>query len=116
MTELEPREEPEEFLTGEEISGVPVLDSAGSVVGVASKTDIVRALSQDTPQRLHDLLDPEMSVEDIMTRDITTVTPDTDVSDVARLMIDSHMHRVLVLDGEGMVGIITAFDLLKLPT
>lgn len=100
----------EELLTGEDISGAPVTGSDGKLVGVASKTDIVRALAEEASQR--DILTPELSVEDIMTTDVITVTPDAELRTVARMMIDGNLHRVIVTDGDDVLGIVTTFDLL----
>ncbi|MBW2281845.1 MAG: CBS domain-containing protein [Deltaproteobacteria bacterium] len=101
----------EELLTGEDISGAPVTGSDGKLVGVASKTDIVRALAEDASQR--DILAPELSVEDIMTTDVITVAPDAELRAVARMMIDGNLHRVIVTDGDDVLGIVTTFDLLS---
>jgi len=106
----------EEFLTSEEISGVPVSGTRGEILGVASKTDIIRVLSEEMSDQMRELLQPDLTVGDIMTREIVTVRPDEDVREVARRMIDGHLHRVLVVSSEDVVGIITTFDLLKLLT
>ena len=105
----------EEFLTIEDISGVPVMGPAGQVLGIVSKTDIVRALGETAHQR-SELLEPDLTAGDIMTKDTITVRPDEDVRDVARRMIDGHLHRVIVTSSEDVLGIITTFDLLKLMT
>lgn len=106
----------EEFLTSEDISGAPVTGNTGQILGIASKTDIVRVLSEEMSDQMRDLLQPDLTVNDIMTREIVTVRPDEDVREVARRMIDGHLHRVLVVTSEDVVGIITTFDLLKLLT
>ncbi len=105
----------EEFLTIEDISGVPVTGPAGQVLGIVSKTDIVRALSETAHQR-SELVEPDLTAGDIMTKETVTVRPDEDVRDVARRMIDGHLHRVIVTSSEDVLGIITTFDLLKLMT
>jgi len=106
----------EEFLTVEDISGVPVTGPGGPILGIVSKTDIVRALSEELSEQQYKFLQPDLTVGDIMTRDIVTVSPDEDVHDVAQRMIDGHLHRVLVVNSEEVLGIITTFDLLKLLT
>ena len=103
----------EEFLTTEDIGGVPVLGSAGQVVGIVSKTDIVRALSDENGRSLSDFADAGLTVEDVMTHDVLTVKAEDEVREVARQMIDLHVHRLLVCDGDEVVGIITTFDLLR---
>jgi CBS domain-containing protein len=103
----------EEFLTTEDIGGAPVLGITGQVVGIVSKTDIVRALSDENGRSLADFAEADLTVEDVMTSDVLTVKPSDDLRDVARRMIDGHVHRLLVCDGEEVVGIITTFDLLR---
>jgi len=108
-----PIESFEEFLDTEEISGAPVQDEMGNIIGVVSKTDLVRALSR-REEGGEDPLGGELTVEDIMTPDVVTVSPDDDVKAVARIMVEGRLHRVLVADSEGVRGIVTSFDLLKL--
>ncbi len=105
----------EEFLTIEEISGVPVTGPGGQIMGIVSKTDIVRTLSETAHQR-SELLEPDLTAGDIMTKETITVRPDEDVREVAQRMIDGHLHRVIVTSSEQVLGIITTFDLLKLMT
>ena len=103
----------EELLTREEIGGVPVTGADGRLLGIASKTDIVRVLSEQAMDG-YEAFGPDLTVEDLMTTEVVAVDPDEDVKAVARLMIDGQLHRVLVVrDGE-MQGIVTTFDLLKL--
>ncbi len=103
----------EELLTVEDISGAPVTGSDGKLLGIASKTDIVRILAEQVSGN-DDLFDAALTVEDIMTREVVTVSPDEDVKSIARHMIDGQLHRVLVMRDKEVLGIVTAFDLLKL--
>ncbi|MDH3519425.1 MAG: CBS domain-containing protein [Myxococcales bacterium] len=102
----------EEFLSTEDISGAPVQDDRGSIIGIVSKTDLIRALSgrEDSDEEVGE----ELTVEDIMTTEIVTVAPDDDVKSVARRMLDGKLHRVLVARDNEVLGIITTFDLLEL--
>lgn len=102
----------QEFLTGEEISGAPVVDQDGVLQGVASKTDIVRFLTTD-PTILSDEVLQGVTVAEIMTSDALTVGVDDPVSDVARMMVEGNVHRVIVVDSEKIQGIVTTFDLLR---
>lgn len=61
-----------------------------------------------------------LKAKDVMTRDVISVTPETDVTEVARILIDKHFNGLPVLDAEGrLVGIICQSDLIaeqkKLP-
>jgi len=102
----------QEFLTGEEISGAPVVDQNGELQGVASKTDIVTFLTTD-PTILSDEVLQGVTVAEIMTEDALTVGIDEPVGDVARKMVDGNVHRVIVIDDGHIRGIITTLDLLK---
>jgi CBS domain-containing protein len=48
-----------------------------------------------------------------MTQDPVTVSPGTHISDLARMMTDAHIHRVIVVDGQNRpVGIVSSTDIL----
>ena len=102
----------EQFLTAEEISGAPVVGAEGKVLGVVSKTDIVAALADRVEDALG--LRDETTVGDIMSSEVVIVSPDAEIEDVVRVMLDGHLHRVVVADAESIVGIVTPFDLLTL--
>ncbi len=107
-----PLQKLEDFLTGADIGGVPVVAHDGKILGVVSKTDLVRSMSNEEGQQ-RDPLGPEPTVEDIMTHEVVAANPDDDIRDVARQMIDGHLHRVLIVDDEEVVGIVTTLDLLR---
>lgn len=125
------------FLLDNEISGAPVVDQDGRLVGVVSLADVaaVTAESSEAPSaltggdffsqgfrgaRVDDLeelevdVDEELTVADIMNPEIYSVGEDATASEVASLMLTSHIHRVLVLQDESVVGIISTSDLLGL--
>ncbi len=103
----------EEFLTIQDIDGAPVQNAAGEIIGIASKTDVIWALRFQ--QRDHFKLAGEtIRVGDIMTDDVIFVPPDLSPQEVAEVMIEHRIHRVLIGDKHCVRGIITAFDLLRL--
>ena len=106
----------ERLLTQEDIGGAPVVDGGARVIGIASKTDIVRALGDERPVQLAEVLDSPLTVADIMTERVVTASPQDDVRKVAQQMLDGQLHRVVVADEERVVGLITTFDLLRLLT
>lgn len=114
-----------------EISGAPVVNQEGTLIGVVSKTDLIRRCSEGTvdfpPAYLFEILsdqdrgddaaevipEPLVCVQDFMTEDPVTVTPGTPVERVAALMYEKRIHRVVVVDKERFpLGILTTFDLL----
>ena len=86
------------------IAGMPVVEK-GSIVGMVSQTDILRGLKSGT---LHDL-----SVHDVMTREIVAVASTEPAVAVAKIMIEKGINRVPVVDNDKLVGIVTRGDLIK---
>ncbi len=125
------------FLLDNQISGAPVAGEKGELLGVVSMTDVAAAASRDagvaTDRRnpsfyLKDLEEtygeedvrnfhieePDRRVEDIMTPTVYSVEVDATVAEVAKLMLDGHLHRVLVTEDSIPIGIISTSDLLGL--
>jgi CBS domain-containing protein len=109
-----PVESLEQFFANEDISGAPVQNERGQIVGVVSKTDLVRAFSGRDESEASEAECEALTVEDIMTRDVVTVSPDDEVKTVVQRMLDGRLHRVLVARNNELLGIITTFDLLEL--
>lgn len=94
----------------EEIHGAPVVDEDFRVCGVVSALDLLRAVGErydDFDDRMRDV-----TAADVMTGAIVTVPPDAAAADIARVMRAQRVHRVLVVDGRELLGVITTFDLL----
>jgi CBS domain-containing protein len=101
------------------ISGVPVVDAAGSVVGVISASDALQAFDQllDEDQDEAEAAEPldrvrTLEAGDVATPEVVFVSPTASANEVARVMRHEGIHRVLVGTRERLEGIISAFDLL----
>ncbi len=124
------------FLVDHEISGAPVEDVDGRLVGLVSTTDLARnaaesgsveegdehpffhswaggGLDADDLAELH-IEEEGLLVREIMTPTVFAVAADAPVSHVAHSMLDGHLHRLLVIDDERVVGIVSTSDLLRL--
>lgn len=55
----------------------------------------------------------EHTVGEVMTRSVFALSPDTDAGEAARFMLDNDVHRVLVLEDDEMVGVVTTTDLVR---
>jgi len=65
------------------------------------------------PEDLQDRLS-SLTVGDAMVREVVAVSGDTPIPEVVRMMRDQRIHRVLVIDGGVLQGIVTTFDLIQL--
>ena len=91
------------------ISGLPVVQ-AGEVVGVISQTDLLNARSSELIGANWD----RVKVRHLMSQPAVTVHLATTVRRAARLMLDEHIHRVVVVDADGApVGVLSTSDLLR---
>jgi CBS domain-containing protein len=113
-----------ETLAGHRISGLPVVDGNGCVVGVISEADIVEKESAPSERRggIASLLTaPHRTAKalartagEAMTSPAVTITPRRDVSEAARRMVEQGVNRLPVLSEAGkLVGIVTRADLVR---
>jgi predicted transcriptional regulator len=89
------------------VSGAPVCDEQGRVIGVFSKSDIASKLSEDRPLET-------VTVGELMTSIVFSVRPGDALRTAIWLMVFENVHRVMVTDeSEQIVGIVTPMDVLK---
>jgi CBS domain-containing protein len=107
-------EDAESLLASYRISGLPVVDRAGRLVGVISKTDLIG----DGSVALEALLRGNrtgLKVGELMTAPAITVRLDATLVEAARIMRDSHIHRLVAVDErERPIGVLSASDYVTL--
>jgi CBS domain-containing protein len=116
-----------------ELPGVPVVNGGGRCVGIVTESDLVLVdEEEDLRLPLHiDLFGGTIflgrlkpfedrvkkaiasTVADMMSEDPTTVTPDTDVHDAARLIAEHRHNRLPVVEHGRLVGVVTRLDVLE---
>jgi CBS domain-containing protein len=116
------------LLSQAHVSGAPVIDSTGRCVGVLSATDFVRWAREGG--RKHDrgpgpecvcadwqVIEPHAlpadSVATHMTRGPITAPTTATVRELARKMLEAHIHRVVIVDDDDPVGIVSSTDILS---
>ncbi len=120
-------EEIAQLLLSCNISGVPVVDAEDRLIGLVSEGDLLRRHEGGTERQrswwLNLLAGPEgrardfikthgRRAEDVMTRKVMTVTPDTPVGEIARILERRHIKRVPVVEDGRIVGIVSRANLL----
>ena len=88
------------------ISGLPVVDSEKTLVGMVTEFDLVRALRADT-----DL--GKTSVDELMTRDVISVEADTPIEEVMEILERERILRLPVVSDGNLVGVVSRTDILE---
>jgi len=116
-------------LAEHEISGMPVIDAGGRVVGVISETDLLLADHLETPRMktalfgfyvLRESVMDRMAelrglrVEDVMSKHVITFGPEAPVDEVARTLHDKQINRAPIVDGDGkLIGLLSRADIIR---
>jgi CBS domain-containing protein len=87
------------MLIKNQISGAPVADKVGKIVGVVSESDIVAKKGKD--------------VKSIMSKKVVSVREETPVEEIARLMTTHHIKRLPVMTDGKVVGIVSRADIVS---
>jgi CBS domain-containing protein len=119
------------------ISGCPVVDDRGYVVGIMTETDILESLKTHyrelkmkvPPETIIGISFVEIAkkkeameafeeistrlVKEVMTRRVTTARPDDDLEDVIQMMVRNDVNRVPITDKNVLVGIVTRGDIIR---
>ena len=113
------------------INGVPVLDETGRLVGILCQSDLIAQQQKIPIPSFFTLLDgliplisekqldkqvrkiAAITVAQAMTPNPVTVQPDTDIEEVAALMVERNFHTIPVVDQGELVGIVGKEDILR---
>lgn len=116
------------------ISGAPVRDTSGAICGIVSWRDVMEYFAQSAenePHRPHAFfrytdaetleggeeievpIDDAATAADMMSTDLLTTERTATLKELSRAMISHRVHRLLVRDGDGVVGIVSSFDILE---
>lgn len=121
------------------IGAMPVVERGGKLVGIVSRSDVVRqlclerSLGEAMADAYRDQTDASfvtraegaiggaigqrmerLRVRDVMICDVLTVPPDLPVTQAAQLLIERRIHRLPVVEGEKLVGIVSSLDFTRI--
>jgi len=123
LKDTDPLTEAISSLKEKRITGAPVVDESGTFIGILSISDLLEHRSQEGSmlgkrEPIHHEKSSlpqanEEKVWDRMSDQVTSVTTDTPIVEVARVMCEGHWHRVPVVDENSvLVGIVSTMDVL----
>lgn len=119
------------LLLARNISGAPVVDEAGKVLGVVTESDLVFLNKKvhlptavaildafvflESPGKMEQELKKMAGtkVGDICSQRLISVKPDTELEELATLMAEQQVHTLPVLEGEQLVGVIGKADIIR---
>jgi CBS domain-containing protein len=99
VTEHQTKQDAARLLSQHHISGLPVVNNEHVVMGVVTEYDVISKKG--------------LTVGEIMTRGVISVTPDTNLEDVSRILVHEHIKRLPVLEQGRLVGIVSRADLVR---
>jgi CBS domain-containing protein len=99
-----------DLIISKRISGAPVLDDNGKLVGMLSEKDCLKII---VDQAYHNLPIESKTVADYMTNNVKTVSPDSDVVSAANQFLHSAIRRMPVVDNGVLKGQISRRDILR---
>jgi len=94
-----------ETMTDHNFGAVPVVEKDFTLLGLVSEFDLLRVMEEGKDLR-------QITAEEIMTRNVVTVTEETLVTDLARLLQERHLIRAPVVRGRTLVGIASRRDVI----
>jgi CBS domain-containing protein len=101
------------LLAESHVSGVPVVDDHGRLVGVLSNSDILETLAEHTDPDEREAVFAETLVQEIMTPRPQTISPDALVKDAAQRMLYLEVHRLFVEHEGRLAGVVSTTDLVR---
>ncbi len=120
------------LLLEKRISGVPVVDETGAVIGIVTEGDLLKSNAPDREQRrewwltllaegeglakefLSTISNNQRTAREIMSAPVVTVTDDTDIAEIGKLFTTLQIKRVPVMREGRLKGIVARVDLIRL--
>ena len=97
--------EASELLIKNKLSGIPVVNNKGNLIGFISERDIIEAISQDDFEN--------KKTEDIMTKNVISINEDTSIEEVSRIFSKYPYRYIPVCRDKNIVGIISRKDVIE---
>jgi len=100
------------LMTDQNVRALVVTDEKCGLCGVLSQSDLVNARLEYMAQEAW----RGMTVSEVMTREVLTVTPSASIHEATKTMVEHHVHRLVVVDDSDLctpVGVLSMGDLVR---
>ena len=98
------------------IKHIPVV-SGEAIIGMLSYTDLMRISFSETPDEEYNSVESVVynmfTIEQVMVKEVVTVSSETTIKEVARILADREFHALPIVDDGALMGIVTTTDLLN---
>lgn len=98
------------------IRHIPVVEK-GAIIGILSYTDLLRIsfadAIDDDEMEVESLVYNMFTIEQVMAKNVVTVSSDTSIKEVAKILANKEFHALPVVDDDRLVGIVTTTDLIN---
>ena len=98
------------------IKHIPVV-SGEAIIGMLSYTDLMRISLSESPDEenssVNSVVYNMFTIEQVMVKDVVTVTSETTIKEVAQILADREFHALPIVDDGILIGIVTTTDLLN---
>ena len=95
-----------ELMTKHDIGGITVVDK-GKISGIMTQGDVVNIVANgQNPNKI--------KIKEVMSKDITVISPDVDLGEAAKVMVEAKVKRLPVVREGRLIGVITQADIVKI--
>ncbi|WP_282124650.1 CBS domain-containing protein [Algibacter mikhailovii] len=116
LTKSDDLEKAETLFKRNKIRHIPVV-SRDMIIGMLSYTDLMRISYAETSSKFENTVESVVynmfTIEQVMVKDVVTISSDTTVKEVTKILATREFHALPVVDNDTLVGIITTTDLLN---
>jgi len=94
-----------QILVCKEISGIPVVDDKGKMIGIITEKDILNFVFSGNLKNT--------KVEEVMTKEVVSFSPETDMDTIALAIGQNRFRRVPIVEGQTVIGIVSRRDIIR---